>query len=404
MTADASPSTLRPRICMWSYHWPPEYSGAGLQARRLARALAARGWHVWALTSTGETGPVTETDDEGMRVVRVPRSRARHFKAVAAQTIWRYWRALGRRRRDFDLLHVHSAYLDAALGATLARRWGKACLVKNTLAGADLAHWGQGLWGKWQRWAFQSVGAFVGPSREAAGEFAAVGLPRRRVHHIPNGVDTAVFHPATPGERRSLRGKLGLPGEARLVLNLSALTPRKGTDLLVEAMGRVASRHSDVHLALVGPWERDGKPLEGATADWLPALRRRIAALGLEERVHIPGAQSNAPGWLRAADLFAFPAVNEGLPNAVLEAMATGLPMAAAAIAPLEGVAIDGENALLAVPGDAAALAAALDRLLSDAGLAARLGAAARRHVETSFSLDRVVGLYENLYGSLAAR
>lgn len=188
------------------------------------------------------------------------------------------------------------------------------------------------------------------------------------------------------------------------MLNLSALTPRKGTDLLVEAMGQVASRHSDVHLALVGPWERDGKPLEGATADWLPALRRRIAALGLEERVHIPGAQSNAPGWLRAADLFAFPAVNEGLPNAVLEAMATGLPMAAAAIAPLEGVAIDGENALLAVPGDAAALAAALDRLLSDAELAARLGAAARRHVETSFSLDRVVGLYENLYGSLAAR
>jgi glycosyltransferase involved in cell wall biosynthesis len=387
---------------MWSYHWPPEYSGAGLQARRLALALTARGWSVWTLTCASHVERLTETDGGGLRVVSFPRPRSRSFKVEAARTIWRFWRALRPRRGTFDILHCHSAHFDAALAASCAKRWGKRCLIKNTLVGADLAQWGQGIWGKWQQRAIPTAGAFVGPSREAADEFLRAGLPPERVHHIPNGVDTAEFRPAAQdGERRALRARLGLPPDARIALSLSAIMPRKGSDLLAEAFARVAPEHADLHLALVGPWERDGHPLEGTTADWFPNLRQRIASLGLAGRVHFPGRQSNAEEWLRAADLFAFPAVNEGLPNALLEAMATGLPIAAADIPPLAGVVADGETALLAKPGDVDSFASVLGRLAADAALAARLGASARAHIEAAFSLDRVVRAYEELYLSL---
>lgn len=388
---------------MWSYHWPPDYSGAGLQARRLGRLLAQRGWPVWALASSAAHARVTETDDEGMRVVWVPRVERGRLLTVAARTIARYARALARRRGEFDILHIHSAFLDAALGATLARLWGKGCLVKNTLTGVDLAPFGHGLWGRWQRWAFGSVGAFVGPSQSAADEFIQVGLPAARVHRIPNGVDTDLFRPAAPGERDALRARLGLPAEARIALNLSAITARKGTETLIEALARLAPRHPDLHLALVGPWERAGRPLEGDAPEWFPRLRQRIAALGLADRVHIPGAQPNAPEWLRAADLFVFPAVNEGLPNAVLEAMATGLPVVACDIPTLREAVRPGETGLLAPAADAAAFAATMERVLTDAALGGRLGEAARGLAVREFSLTRVVEAYERIYHALTA-
>jgi glycosyltransferase involved in cell wall biosynthesis len=393
----------KPRVCMWSYHWPPDYSGAGLQARRLSRELARRGWPVWALASSATHRRVTEADDDGMRVVWVPRSRGRRFFYLAAQTIWRYRGALRRRRREFDILHVHSAFLDAALGATMAHRWGKGCLVKNTLTSVDLVHCGHGLWGKWQRWAFQHVGAFVGPSEAAADEFLRVGLPPEKIHRIPNGVNTQVFHPPQGGERAALRAKLGLPPEAEIAINHSALAVRKGTDTLVEAMGLLANHRPALHLALVGPWERDGQPMEGDSPEWFPRLKRRIAELGLERRVHIPGAQSNVEEWLRAADVFTFPTVNEGLPNSMLEAMATGMPVVAFDIADFQGVLSDGESGLLAPPGDTRAFADRIEAVLDSPALANRLGAAARAHVQEVYSLDQVVSAYERLYMGLVA-
>jgi glycosyltransferase involved in cell wall biosynthesis len=387
---------------MWSYHWPPEFSGAALQARRLSHVLRGRGWEVWALVSTGDHARVAETEDDGLRVVRVPRSRLRRFTPMALQTLWRYSRALRARRHEFDVLHLHTAYMDAALGATLAQWWGKPCIVKNTLPGVDLQQYGHGLWGRWQKRALDSAGAFVGASPAAADELVRIGIPPEKIHRIPNGVDTEHFYPSEPGERPALRAKLGLHPEGRLILNHSGLTARKGTDALVEAFAIEAARDPHLQLALVGPWERDGQPLEGDAPSWLPNLRRRIGELGLTERIHMPGAQSNTVDWLRAADAFAFPSQNDLLPNSVLEAMATALPIVTWDVPFAQALLREGESGLLVKPGDVEGFAGAIAQILSDPDQARRLGTAARKSVCEVYSLDRVATAYEELYQSLS--
>ncbi|MBN1477293.1 glycosyltransferase family 4 protein [Candidatus Sumerlaeota bacterium] len=396
---DATPS--KPRICMWSYHWPPAFSGAGLQARRISLRLARRGWRVWALTTSPEVRRVTEIDDEGLRVVCVPQSRLRRFTPMALQTIWRLRRAMRRRQGDFDILHIHSAFLDAALGSSLAHRWGKRCIVKNTLPEVDMSVYGRGLWGKWQRRCFQTVGAFIGASPAAADELLRHGLPPKRIHRIPNGVDTDHFRPPEEGERRALRESLGLPPDARLLINHSSICARKGTDVLVEVMGLLRDRHPDLHLALVGPWERGGVPIENGHPDWFPDLRSRVAELGLTARIHFPGSQTNTDEWLRASDVFVFPTLNDLLPNSLLEAMATALPIAAFDVLCTQALLQHGESGLLTPPGDADALARSIEEILANPDLAEPMGEAARQHVSEAYSLDAVVTAYERLYLSL---
>jgi glycosyltransferase involved in cell wall biosynthesis len=292
--------------------------------------------------------------------------------------------------------------MDAALGATLAQWWGKPCIVKNTLPGVDLQQYGHGLWGRWQKRALDSAGAFVGASPAAADELVRIGIPPEKIHRIPNGVDTEHFYPSEPGERPALRAKLGLHPEGRLILNHSGLTARKGTDALVEAFAIEAARDPHLQLALVGPWERDGQPLEGDAPSWLPNLRRRIGELGLTERIHMPGAQSNTVDWLRAADAFAFPSQNDLLPNSVLEAMATALPIVTWDVPFAQALLREGESGLLVKPGDVEGFAGAIAQILSDPDQARRLGTAARKSVCEVYSLDRVATAYEELYQSLS--
>jgi glycosyltransferase involved in cell wall biosynthesis len=116
----------------------------------------------------------------------------------------------------------------------------------------------------------------------------------------------------------------------------------------------------------------------------------------------MPGAQSNTVDWLRAADAFAFPSQNDLLPNSVLEAMATALPIVTWDVPFAQALLREGESGLLVKPGDVEGFAGAIAQILSDPDQARRLGTAARKSVCEVYSLDRVATAYEELYQSLS--
>ena len=190
---------------------------------------------------------------------------------------------------------------------------------------------------------------------------------------VPNGIDPGRFGTGADGRRAAMRARVGVGDDGFFVLTVGGIEPRKGTATLFEAMALLKSR-LDVPpvLGIVG-----GHSFQDYQA-YRDAALARLPALGLElgRDVVLLGTVSDEElgGWYRAADAFAFPSVKEGFGLVVLEAMAMGLPVVATDIPVFAEYLSDGDDALLAPVGDAAALADALSRLALDSGLRGSTG------------------------------
>jgi len=211
-------------------------------------------------------------------------------------------------------------------------------------------------------------------------------VPPDLVRVIHNGVDMKAFSPAT--DKAGAKLEAGLDPGQQVVVNVARLSGQKGQRYLVEALALSRVRPK---CAIVGAGPEES------------ALRDLAARLGLGDRVLFPGASREVQRWLRAADLYAFPSLWEGLGNAFIEAMACGLPSVASDLPCLREIATPKE-AVFVPPEDAAALAEAIDGLLEDGVRMAEMGAAARRRAEKNFSIERTVRAYQDLYDELLAR
>jgi glycosyltransferase involved in cell wall biosynthesis len=211
-----------------------------------------------------------------------------------------------------------------------------------------------------------------------------------RLRVIMNGV--VIPPPVQPADVAALRAELGLPGDAIVLATVATLNPGKGHDLVLEAVATLAPRHDTVYVAFVG----DG--------ELRPHLEARARELGLADRLLITGLVLDAARLLPAIDVLVHASRSEGLPNAVLEAAAAGRAIVASDVGGTPEIITDGLSGLLVPPDDRAALVAAIDRVLEDAELRARLGAAARERASMAFAMDRFVAEYTELYLDLAAR
>jgi len=213
-----------------------------------------------------------------------------------------------------------------------------------------------------------------------------------RITVIPRGRDETRLGAPSPARRREVRAGLGLPDDATVLVNVGRQDPQKGQVTLLEAFERLAARRPDLHLVVAG---RAGH----AT----PRIERHLARSPVADRVHLLGHRTDVGDLLAAADCFVFPSVYEGLGGAVIEAFALALPVVASDLPALREVVTPGTEGLLVPPGDAAALADAIGRVLDDPARRAAMGRAARHRFETAFSLERVAAAMLELYERVAA-
>jgi glycosyltransferase involved in cell wall biosynthesis len=220
-------------------------------------------------------------------------------------------------------------------------------------------------------------------------EHLARGIGRRTQYRtVPSGVPTAELRARAPG-RAEARRALGLPADAFVVGALGRLVPVKGFDVLVAALPAVAAAVPSARVLLVG----DGP--ERA------ALQAQAAACGVGRRLHLTGATAEIARALAACDVLAAPSRNEGMGRALVEAMALGVPVVAAAVGGIPAVVGDGEGGRLVPAGDAAALAEALVELGVDHGLRAKLAAAAPARAE-AFSAEAAAAALRAVYDEVA--
>ena len=216
-------------------------------------------------------------------------------------------------------------------------------------------------------------------------------FPRTRLRVIVNGVDTGRFRPATAAERAKAREGAGVPATGPVLGIVGRFGPFKRHDLLIEAFEMAADSHPGAHLLVVG----GGGPQEQAVA-------RQVRESRHCQRITLAGFQRDPSPFYRAMDLLVVPSVNEGLSNAVLEAMACGIPVLGHHACGNADVIDSGSNGLLMDLSTRERIRTALAGALECPQRLEAMGQSARRKVLSDFSLEKMVGKYENIYSEAA--
>ncbi len=278
------------------------------------------------------------------------------------------------RQERIDLVHANN--FKAALVASFAALFAKRPLVFHDRI--LLRHWPLG--GLVTRLSSRVIA--ISESVRAKHRGAAL----KKVVVIPPGVDMGWFVPGT-GEQPSQR-----------VCFIGRLTREKGIESLIEAAALVAERVPTARFVIAGaPFTIDDEI-------YLEGIKLMTAEIGLTDRVEFPGYVDDVKSLLVGCDMLAVPSRREGLGRVVLEAMAMGKPVVAFATGGLTEIITDGENGLLAAPGDSNALAQAMIRLLGDRDLAGRLGGNGRKTVASEYSSDLVAEKTMALYDEILKR
>lgn len=295
------------------------------------------------------------------------------------------------RARRFDVVHAHSPY-PAAPARLLVRALGgrrpRLCYTEHNV------------WARYHpatRWA---NAATYGLNDHV---FAVSGAVRRSVRYplalrrlrvppievLHEGIDVARVAGRAPDP--AWRGGLGIQDSAPVVGTVSNLKAHKGLRHLLDAAALVRRTVPGIHFVIVGAGPEEA------------ALRRRVRDLGLEGVVALAGWRRDAPDLVCGFDVFALASLHEGLPIALLEAMALGVPVVATSVGGTPEVVEDGVQGFLVPPGDPRALAQRIELLLGDPRLRDRAGAAARERAR-AFDVRRAVRRREEVYARLAGR
>lgn len=213
------------------------------------------------------------------------------------------------------------------------------------------------------------------------------GSRQEVIHSVVNLHDFSYTH-----TRQWLESTYHIPPGTRIIANFAQLIPRKGQAELIAAMDKVTAHHDNVICLLFG---------KGKQHD---SYQRLIDSYGLNDKVRLCGFTDDVPRILPAIDIMAHPAHAEGLGVILLQGGACSRPMVSCPVGGIPEVIVDGKTGLLVPPGDSAALANALLKLLDEPATAQRLGTAAFHHIEAHFTPDVMARRYASLYQALAAK
>ncbi|PFG20472.1 hypothetical protein ATL40_2072 [Serinibacter salmoneus] len=366
-------------------HPSPDRYGSDLQALETISALVARGWRtVVALPASGVFGPLARARGAETRIVPFPTvNRALLAPRAATAFAYRSAGALGPITRGLRHLRPEAVLVNTLtepIWPLAAALTGVPCLVHVHEAEQDA--------GRLARTALASqllLADRVVVNSEAAARALTEVLPGldSRLQRIYNGVPGPGSHTRESRDltRGGARSAHGDPGAARIAL-LGRLSPRKGTDVALEAVAALRSSGRRVHLDLYG------EVFEGY--EWFEEqLRRRAAQPDLAGAVSFHGYVRPIWSALSASALVIVPSRTEPFGNVAVEAMLAGRPVIASRVQGLAEIVRDGVTGLQVTPGDPGDLAHAIARALEDPAFAARLADAGRRDAKERFSVTR---------------
>ncbi len=341
-----------------------------------AAGMIERGHELW-LACPPQAPIAQAAPARGLRVVTLPVGRKRPAGVFAMRELLL--------SNHFDVINSHSStdtWLSALACASLKTA---PALVRTRHISAPVAR------NAANRWLYARASRFVVTTGESLRQelISGLGCSPQRVVSIPTGIDHQRFRPvAGRAERSEIRASLGLPDDRCLIGIVATLRSWKGHRFLVEAAASLAMK---AQLVIVGDGPQDR------------ALREQVAALGRPDLVRFAGQQADVAPWMRAFDVFALPSyANEGVPQALMQAMFTGLPCVTTTAGAIGEIALPGQTAVVVPMQDGVALADALAGLYRDPSWRSALGERARTHVLNGFTRERMLDRMSKLFEAAA--
>jgi sugar transferase (PEP-CTERM/EpsH1 system associated) len=371
VSASDRPTVL---FCIWAL----EAGGAERFLVELAKRIPGDRFHVKIVCLSRKGAWAGEVESAGIEVVSLDKRTGIDFGIL--------FRLIGLFRRERPaIVNTHLWTADV---------WARAAAVLAGVPQIVVTEQNVDLWKTWlhrliDRILFHWTNRVICVSDEVRDFYRKAGVPARKLEVIPNAID--LRRESTEGG--DLRDAIGArPGDF-VFLCAARLHPQKAHHVLIDAAGRlIQSGLAAFRIALAG---------EGTLRT---ALEEQVRVAGLGEHVRFLGFRNDVRRLLPQADAFVLPSLYEGLPLAVLEAMAASLPVVATAVGGNAAVVEDGRSGLIVAPGDAAALAAAMSRLVEDRDAARAMGKAGRHRVEAQYDIEsaaaRTSALFEECLAS----
>lgn len=377
------------RLLVYQRAYWPLFGGYAHHLRYRLRLLPRFGIEPWVLTQRiGDLKEEEIVDDVLVRRVRVPRPWT--HRQIFAETA--LFPQFFRYRAHYDLALLSSANVSGGFIRDVCRR----PVIRESIIGEDhAAKFRSTLAGRARELVFRRVDFVVAISPALEQAYREVNWPAGRLCLIPRGVNNDVFRPAASGDELDrLRAELDLPKRpCRLFLTVGAVKERKGHLDLAEAWRLLSPDLPAEHLIIVGPVGDES---------YYQGLTRRITELGLTNRIHFKGRSDRVPDLMRCVDGFVFASVNEGLPNSIIEAMSSGLPVVAFDIEGILSFIVNsGKDGIIVPCGDREGLAREVARLSGSSELRAELGRAARGTAIARFSLEKEAEAHAQLYWTI---
>lgn len=352
-------------------HTESSVGWGGQEIRILDEALGmmSRGHEVLVVCVPG-SNIHREAGKRGVPVIGLPIAR-KNIKGVLAMRTWLD-------RNPVDVVNTHSSTDSwlVALACLTLRKSPPVVRTRHVSAAVST--------NLPTRWLYLGATAHIATTGEALRQSLAGenGFPLDRITSVPTGIDPAKFSPA---DKVAARRKLGLAEELKYLGIVATLRSWKGHLYLVDAFARL--NRPEWRLLVVG----DGPMREPVEA--------RVKSHALEARVIFAGQRDNPEDWLRAMDIFCLPSyANEGVPQALLQAMLTALPIVTTPVGAIPEAVENERSALIVAPRDADAIEQAVTRLIIDASLRSSLGTAARLRAEERFSREAMLNKMEAIF------
>ncbi len=376
------------RILMFCSYFPPQYSGAAKQAVALAHQLKKMGCRIEFATILDAELPVFD-EYQGFPVHRIDAGGNRNQEFPFWFNLFKFtWK----NRKRFDIFHSHGAhYINSAVGP-ISKMLGWKSLVKSTLYNNDLYGMKHRLSGKLHYTFLKMINAYIGISSDLVREFKGYGFSFKKIYYIPNGVDFDRFSASEQKHRIRLRKELGLPEKMKIVLSVGVFDKRKNIGWLIETWPHINQAESKYFLLAIGPQSREDA--DGVFLDSLKKIEKSY-----QSNMKIIGHVEEIENYYRAADIFILPSKNEGLPNVILEAMASGLPCLTTRASGVGDLVKEGVTGFFFETNQCEGI---IDKLsMFNGDVAVELGKNARKTAEKKFSLNAVARQYFKLYNNL---
>lgn len=361
---------------MYIVHTEASLGWGGQEIRILTEAAGMmRRGHRVTLLCPAEAKIYKEAKLRGVSVVALPIGR-KNLRGVIAMRRWL-------KSNPVDIINTHSstdswlvalASLGLRHAAPIARTRHISAPIPNNFT---------------TRWLYQKATRHIATTGELLKQqlITQNAYAPAQITSVPTGIDTEHF---APGDKTAARTKLGLPQDARIIGIVATLRSWKGHQYLLDAFAQLSDKHT--RLVIVG----DGPQRE--------ALQARIAELDLNGRAIMAGNQRDVLPWLQALDIFVLPSyANEGVPQAILQAMLCGLPIISTPVGSILEAVQHEQTGLVVEPKNSEQLHEAISRLLNDPKLCQTLGAAARIRAQEKFGLDTMLDKMEVLFTNAAA-